>query len=250
MPVPATCGARLTKGSLIMKLTQRPLCSAFLGLALAACGPMDDTGQDFTSEQEQPLEATCASVDNTAMTTHACAHASNPGDNVNVNGVTGAPDISTQHKHYTVTLSGSGTGKVTYIPVARASAGSTVESVAFYATQNVTITAVDKSVTPNVTLTALVSTNGITEGTCTLHHARVFDLTVGHTYELNITAPATSVGMVPEYLFDNRGRYYRDADGDGYGANSPLYRFACEAPAGYVTQRFDCDDTNPAIFNC
>ncbi|ATB50880.1 hypothetical protein [Corallococcus macrosporus] len=231
---------------------KRTLCSALLGLSLAACGPMDEAAPDLTSEQEQPLEATCTSVDNTAMTTHACAHASNPGDNVNVNGTSGAPNISTQHKHYTVALSGSGTGTVTYIPVARTSTTSAVESVAFYTTQNVTITAVDTSVTPNVTLTALVSTDGITEGTCALHHARVFDLQVGHTYELNIaTSPATtSVGVVPEYLYDNRGRYYRDADGDGYGASSPLYRFACEAPAGYVTQRFDCDDTNPAIFNC
>ncbi len=233
-----------------MKRTKRTLCGALLGLSLAACGPLDEAGQDTPSEREHPLEATCTSVANTDMTVHACLHASNPGDNVNVNGASGAPNISTQHRHYTVALSGGGTGKVTYVPVARSSTTSTVESVAFYATQNVTLTAVDTSVTPNVTLTALVSTNGISSGSCLLHHARVFDLQVGHTYELNITSPTNSVGMVPEYLHDNRGRYYRDADGDGYGANTPLYRLACEAPAGYVTQRFDCDDTNPAIFNC
>jgi hypothetical protein len=38
--------------------------------------------------------------------------------------------------------------------------------------------------------------------------------------------------------------YYRDADGDGHGtAASPMQ--ACQQPAGTVTSKDDCDDTNP-----
>jgi MYXO-CTERM domain-containing protein len=39
--------------------------------------------------------------------------------------------------------------------------------------------------------------------------------------------------------------WYRDADGDGHGAD--LSTIACTAPAGYVADRADCDDTNPEI---
>jgi hypothetical protein len=37
--------------------------------------------------------------------------------------------------------------------------------------------------------------------------------------------------------------YYRDADGDGHGDPMNLVR-ACEPPAGTVTSKDDCDDTN------
>jgi hypothetical protein len=40
--------------------------------------------------------------------------------------------------------------------------------------------------------------------------------------------------------------YYRDADGDGYGAaNSSI--IACSPPAGYVSQSGDCNDSDPNI---
>jgi hypothetical protein len=40
--------------------------------------------------------------------------------------------------------------------------------------------------------------------------------------------------------------YYRDADGDGYGAlNAGI--LACSAPAGYVAQSGDCDDVNASV---
>src|SRR5688572_653663 len=40
--------------------------------------------------------------------------------------------------------------------------------------------------------------------------------------------------------------FYRDADGDGYGnPNSSLQ--SCSAPAGYVSNKQDCNDNNPAI---
>jgi gliding motility-associated-like protein len=41
--------------------------------------------------------------------------------------------------------------------------------------------------------------------------------------------------------------YYADADGDGFGDNSVI-TLACAAPAGFVSDNTDCDDTNNAIF--
>lgn len=40
--------------------------------------------------------------------------------------------------------------------------------------------------------------------------------------------------------------YYRDADGDGYGNPAMLLR-SCSVPAGYVTNKLDCNDANAAI---
>ncbi len=40
--------------------------------------------------------------------------------------------------------------------------------------------------------------------------------------------------------------YWRDADGDGYGAAGTSVR-ACTAPAGYVNNSADCDDSNAAV---
>jgi predicted outer membrane repeat protein len=41
------------------------------------------------------------------------------------------------------------------------------------------------------------------------------------------------------------GTFYADSDGDGYG-NPALYRDACEAPAGYVDDNTDCNDSSGA----
>ncbi len=40
--------------------------------------------------------------------------------------------------------------------------------------------------------------------------------------------------------------YYRDADGDGYG-NAAVSTQACSAPAGYVSNSSDCNDSNASV---
>ncbi|WP_338863228.1 hypothetical protein [Myxococcus stipitatus] len=235
-----------------MKMLKQTLCGAVLALSLAACGPMDEAEFDALEQEGQPLEASCVSVDDTLMTTHACGHANNSADNVNVTAsatrVDTAPDISPRHKHYTLLLPTGAEGSVTFTPAAVTSTTSTVESLSFYLSQNVAFTVVDT--TTSATVSPLIS-ESVSEASCPLTQARVYDLVVGREYIL-ATGPASGnqVRIVPEYHYDSRDRFYRDQDGDGYGANSPVYRFACEPPAGYVKQRFDCDDTNPAIFNC
>ena len=39
--------------------------------------------------------------------------------------------------------------------------------------------------------------------------------------------------------------FYRDSDGDGFGAAASVR--ACVAPAGYVMNNTDCDDTRAAV---
>ncbi len=46
---------------------------------------------------------------------------------------------------------------------------------------------------------------------------------------------------------ENRRRYYRDADGDGWG-NRNSSTLACTQPGGYTTRTHDCDDGNRNIF--
>ncbi len=41
-------------------------------------------------------------------------------------------------------------------------------------------------------------------------------------------------------------RYYRDADGDGYGKSS-THRDTCSVPTGYVADATDCDDTSASV---
>jgi hypothetical protein len=58
-------------------------------------------------------------------------------------------------------------------------------------------------------------------------------------------------GLVDEDATD-APRWYRDDDADGYGAASDPGTVRCDAPAGTVANRLDCDDgaarTNPAAF--
>ncbi len=56
---------------------------------------------------------------------------------------------------------------------------------------------------------------------------------------------ATSDGCESN-LPDLAHRFYRDADGDGYG-NAAVFQQACSAPTGYVSNSQDCNDGNAAI---
>ncbi len=232
-----------------MKLTKRNLCSALLGLSLAACGPMDEAGPESYSQQDQELPAGCTSVDDTGMTDHACVHYGNSADNLNVTAsatrTTSAPGISTKHKHYTVTLPAGAEGSVTFVPSAT-TAGDTTESVSFYLAPSATFTLLTSggtAVTPGID-------ESITSG-CGLSKVVTYDLTVGSTYILAMGPVAgNQVRVVAEYLDDNRVRWYRDADGDTYGTSTNSVLTACEPPSGYVNRRFDCNDNDPTIFNC
>jgi MYXO-CTERM domain-containing protein len=42
--------------------------------------------------------------------------------------------------------------------------------------------------------------------------------------------------------------FYRDADGDGFGSLADSIE-ACPTPAGYTTDRRDCDDTDPSVLS-
>jgi Putative metal-binding motif len=230
-----------------MTMKNSYLSGALLGLALAACGPVDQVEPEAMELDVQALASNCTSVDDTLMTDHACAHANNPGDNVAVTAsatrsAATAPDVSTKHKHYTVSLPVGAEGSVKLTPVATA-AGDTVESMALYVSQNVSVTVVDSG--GNTVAPAL--SEPLTSG-CSLQKAVVYDLNVGTTYVLAL-GPATGhqVGLAPEYLDDNRVRWYVDGDGDTYGANTGFILTACEPPAGYVDRRFDCNDGNASI---
>jgi len=50
-------------------------------------------------------------------------------------------------------------------------------------------------------------------------------------------------GLVDEGV---KNTYYRDADGDGFG-NAAQAKEACSAPAGYVANSTDCDDTKASV---
>lgn len=231
------------------KLMKRTFWSALLGLSLAACGPTDESELETTGQQEQELPAGCTSVANTNMTSHACAHYNNSLDNTNVTAsatrTTSAPSVSAKHRHFTITLPSAAEGSVTFVPSAT-TAGDTTESVAFYLSPSATFTLLTSGGTP--------VTPGINQtftSTCGLSKAVVYDLTVGSTYIIAMGPVAgNQVRLVPEYLDENKRTWYRDADGDTYGTTTNTVSTACEAPAGYVNRRFDCNDNDPTIFNC
>ncbi|MCP3139759.1 hypothetical protein [Pyxidicoccus xibeiensis] len=232
-----------------MKLMNRNLCGALLSLSLAACGPMDEAELESLTSQEQELPANCTSVDDTAMTDHACVHYNNGASNLNrtasATRVTTAPSVSTKHMHYTITLPAGAEGSVTYVPTATV-AGDTTESVSFYLSPSATFTLLTSggtTVTPGINETITSS--------CGLSKVVTYDLTVGSTYILAMGPVAgNQVRLVPEYLDDNRVRWYRDADGDTYGTSTNSVLTACEPQSGYVDRRFDCNDNDPNIFNC
>ncbi|WP_239013935.1 putative metal-binding motif-containing protein [Archangium violaceum] len=217
----------------------RTLGSALLGLTLAACGPAME-GEEGVQEQEQTLEAGCTQLGSN-ITNHACTHDDISGDHVSVTATSGltsaTPSISTTHKYYDVTMPSGAAGTVKFRP-------SAAGSWAFYRSQNVSITVKDSAgTTINPALSHAVSSS------CSLVTATLYDLT-RTTTDYQVTFGAASgnlLGVVPERLEDNRVRYYQDADGDAYGNSSVSVYTACVPPAGYILQRFDCNDANASI---
>ena len=87
-----------------------------------------------------------------------------------------------------------------------------------------------------------------TSTSCGLTNYIVFDLTGGTPYTVELgTASGNLVGFIPERVEDYRVRYYQDQDGDAYGNSSVSVLTACVPPSGYVTQRYDCNDSNASI---
>ncbi len=54
-------------------------------------------------------------------------------------------------------------------------------------------------------------------------------------------------GTIDEAGATGETTWYQDADGDGYG-NAAVSITACTAPAGYVADNTDCDDTNASVY--
>ncbi|XXF78763.1 putative metal-binding motif-containing protein [Myxococcaceae bacterium GXIMD 01537] len=225
-----------------MKTTMRNLTGALLGLSLAACGALDESGQGEAEQREQALEAGCTQL-NTSITSHTCAHANSPSDQLAVTasatrtfaGTT--PNINTTHKYYTVTLPAGAEGTVKFVPPSTG-------SWAFFLDEAVAFTVLDAS--GNTVASDL--SHSVSQAGCALTTVSVHGLTSGNTYRLVLgTASGDTVGVSTERVEDYRVWYYQDADGDTWGNYSVSKRTACTPPAGYVTSYPDCNDANASI---
>lgn len=222
-----------------MKMTMRNVCGALVGLSLAACGPALEEEQD-TSEQQASLEAGCTAL-SSSITSHSCAHSNTAADHLSVtatSGLTGStPSINTAHKQYDVTLPAGATGTVKFRPA-------TAGSWAFFRTQGNTLTVKNGATTLSPALTHTVSVSG-----CGLVTVTVYDLASTTTdYQVDLgTASGNLVGVVTERVEDYAVRYYQDLDNDTWGNTSVSVLTACVPPSGYITRRFDCNDTDASI---
>src|SRR5512142_2873331 len=62
-----------------------------------------------------------------------------------------------------------------------------------------------------------------------------------------MAAAGASAAEDPIFVDDFDGpRWYQDADGDGYG-NLSVFVHSASAPSGYVANRRDCNDADPAV---
>jgi hypothetical protein len=221
-----------------MKMTMRNICGALVGLSLAACGPGQEEERS-SSWQEQSLEAGCTAL-GASISTHACVHSNNSADHLSVTATSGltasTPGINTSHKQYDVTLPAGAAGTVKFQPA-------TAGSWAFFLTQNVSFTVKDGAGT---TLSAAL-THSVSG--CSLTKVVVFNLPSTSTaYQVVLgSTPGNLVGVSAERVEDYAVRYYQDSDGDAWGNSSVSVLTACVPPASYITQRYDCNDTNASI---
>ncbi len=74
-----------------------------------------------------------------------------------------------------------------------------------------------------------------------------FDAGLLVTFTLGVTADNSCGSSAKTTLIITKKTiYYRDADGDGYGASSDSAP-ACSSPPGYVDNKLDCNDANASI---
>jgi hypothetical protein len=221
-----------------MKPTRHIAWGALLGLALSACGPAPEGEEMDFSSQDQGLEAGCTAL-SPSSATHSCLHSSTSADHVAVTATSGltasTPSLSGTHKQFDVTLPAGTTGTVKFTP-------GTTGSWAFYLNKSITFTAKSGTTTLASALAQAVSTS------CGLTNYTVYNLTAGTTYTLELgTTSGNLVGVIPERVEDYNTRYYQDADGDTYGNSNVSVLTACVPPSGYVTARYDCNDSNASI---
>ncbi|WP_224246268.1 hypothetical protein [Hyalangium gracile] len=232
-----------------MKMKTRNSWAAALGLALAACGPIESMEETQAPAQEEQglMEAGCTAL-GPVVIGHACGHINN-GPYASVTATSSStdpsmPGINTTHTAYTVTLPGSGssyTGTVKFVP------NRTNSAWAFFVSSNITVVLKDAS--GNTVTQAFSAPQAISQSGCGLSQVVVYNnLTKDATYRLTL-GPSTSstVQVIPERVEDNRVYYFQDADGDGYGNTNVFSLTACTPPTGYVLDDTDCNDSNPAI---
>ncbi|WP_394826035.1 putative metal-binding motif-containing protein [Pendulispora albinea] len=176
---------------------------------------------------------------------HSCQHgALGPFANVTASasptfpGAT--PKFDAVHTYYTVTFEDAsapcvGTAKFT---------PSTTDDYAIYVRPGATITVKDKTgQTVSSQLDGALSCAYLT-------NYGVFALsTSGAPYTITLeSAQASSVNVLLEEISPQRRRWYKDQDGDTFGAPTPSVLTACVPPAGYTVNRGgDCNDGNAAI---
>jgi Putative metal-binding motif len=79
---------------------------------------------------------------------------------------------------------------------------------------------------------------------------RVYTLTAGRRYTLQLGPPAPGVTVTPlvlEKVSDFETLHGKDGDGDGFGGLAETLATPCVPPAGYVASVSDCDDEDPAV---
>ena len=182
---------------------------------------------------------------------HACLHAQY-GPFVGVTAVAvGAgpgPDVSEEHRAFTVALPGTGgshEGEATF-------EADEENDFAFMVSPDMPVRVLD-----GTGAEMAVEVDQATQGCSALARVRVLELGVGsYRVVFGPTESATALLVIEEMSHRHEGEegeegehgqdFHRDADGDGYG-NPEEHVLACTAPAGYVEDESDCDDGNAAV---
>ena len=154
--------------------------------------------------------------------------------------------------NYSVTATGPG-GTATLPVTVGATADIIAPVIASYtpadsssARQNCTATV------PNFTSSVVASDNCTASGSLVITQSPVVGTSVGlgaTTVRITVTDASGNSAHV-DATFTVTGSvatYFRDSDGDGFGATSPTSDSCAGAPTGYVASNTDCNDSNAAI---